>query len=60
MALLMPMVNQEVDIDWLTVTLKYDNHGGRSNICSLAGSSGRRLRDRACAYIGNKLDLTDG
>ncbi len=24
----MPIVIKEVSIDWLTVTLKYDNHGG--------------------------------
>ncbi len=23
---------QEVSIDWLTVTLKYDNHGGKGNV----------------------------
>ncbi len=25
---------QEVSIDWLTVTLKYDNHGGGKQCCS--------------------------
>ncbi len=44
MALLMPIVIK-VSIDWLTVTLKYDNHGvGKNNVAHprIMG----RVRDR--------------
>ncbi len=53
----MPIVI-EVSIDWLTVTLKYDNHGRRwaSNVAHQG--SWDEVRDRLIAYIEHKLDLT--
>ncbi len=39
---IIPIVIKEVEIDWLTVTLKYDNHGGGQKQCYTQGSSGRR------------------
>ncbi len=38
-------------IDWLTVTLKYDNHGVGKQCCSTQGSWDE-VRDRLIAYIG--------
>ncbi len=38
---------QEVSIDWLTVTLKYDNHGGgQAMLLSNSGRSWDEVRDR--------------
>ncbi len=44
---------QAVSIDWLTVTLKYDNHGGGQGRCS-PKDHGTRC-DRLIAYIEHKL-----
>lgn len=48
---------QEVSIDWLTVTLKYDNHGGGQAMLLTQGPWDE-VRDRLIAYIEHKLDLT--
>ncbi len=58
MALLMPIVTKEVSIDWLTVTLKYDNHGGgQSNAAHPRIID--EVRDRLMVKsIEHKLDLT--
>ncbi len=46
----MPIVIKEVGIDWLTVTLKYDNHEGGQNLCCSPGSWDE-VRDRLIAYV---------
>ncbi len=48
---------QEVSIDWLTVTLKYDNHGVGKQYCS-PRIMGQRCAMEACACSEHKLDLT--
>ncbi len=40
---------QEASIDWLTVTLKYDNRGGQAML--LTQGSWDEVRDRFIAYI---------
>ncbi len=49
---------QEVSIDWLAVTLKYDNHGGGQAIFAHPRIIRTKLRDRLIAYIEHKLDKT--
>ncbi len=51
----MPIVIK-VSIDWLTVTPKYDNHGGGQAL--LTQGSWDEVRDRLIACIEHKLDLT--
>ncbi len=42
---------QEVSIDWLTVTLKYDNHGGgQANVAS-PKDHGDEVRDSLLAIL---------
>ncbi len=36
----------QVSIDWLAVTLKYDNHGGGAKAMLLARIIGTKVRDR--------------
>ncbi len=57
MALLIPIVVSSRYRRWLTVTLKYDNHGGGQKTMLLTKDHGTGAR-QACAYIEYKLDLT--
>ncbi len=50
----MPIAGQEVSIDWLTVTLKYDNHGGKGNAAHRDHGGALGL----LRIIEHKLDLT--
>ncbi len=49
---------QEVSIDWLTVTLKYDNHGGgQSNVAHPRIIGQKGVHDRLIAYIEPQTGL---
>ncbi len=43
---------QEVSIDWLTLTLKYDNHGGGQAMLLTQGSWNEDCAIGLCAYGG--------
>ncbi len=43
---------QKVSIDWLTVTLKYDNHGGGQSVFNSPKDHGTRCAIGLLHYIG--------